>query len=86
MLPMFMAVADQTIVATALPAIAPRPRRRRAGVMGGGVLSDRQHHRRSGLRAACGNSFGRRRMMFVALVVFMAGSVFCAAGADHRTG
>jgi MFS family permease len=49
MLPMFLAVVDQTIVSTALPAIA----------------------------ASLGH--GGRRMMFVALGTFLAGSLLCAA-------
>jgi EmrB/QacA subfamily drug resistance transporter len=78
MLPMFMAAVDQTIVATALPAI-------------GSSLGDLQ--RVSWIVVAylvantvaapvygrVGDVLGRRRMMFVALGVFMAASVLCAA-------
>ena len=49
MLPMFLAVADQTIVATALPAIASDLGEIERVVVGRGVLPDRQHHRGSGL-------------------------------------
>jgi EmrB/QacA subfamily drug resistance transporter len=77
MLPMFLAVADQTIVATALPAIASHL---------GGV------ERVSWIVVAyliaatvaapvygrLGDTFGRRRMMFVALGVFMTASVLCS--------
>ncbi len=77
MLPMFLAVVDQTIVATALPAIA---------VSLGGV------ERVSWVVVAYliattiaapvygrfGDLLGRRRMMFAALVVFTAASVLCA--------
>ena len=49
MLPMFLAVADQTIVATALPVIAADFDDGRAGFLGGGVLSDRQHDCRASL-------------------------------------
>ena len=77
MLPMFLAMMDQTIVATALPAIA---------VSLGGV------ERVSWVVVAYliattiaapvygrfGDLLGRRRMMFTALVVFTAASVLCA--------
>ena len=77
MLPMFLAMMDQTIVATALPAIA---------VSLGGV------ERLSWIVVAYlvattvaapvygrfGDLLGRRRLMFAALVVFTAGSVLCA--------
>ncbi len=77
MLPMFLAVVDQTIVATALPAIAAAT---------GGV------ERVSWIVVAyliaatiaapiygrLGDVFGRRRLMFVALTVFIAASLACA--------
>src|ERR1700748_2363662 len=77
MLPMFLAVVDQTIVATALPAIA--------GEMG-------QVERTSWIVVsyliACnvgapiygrlGDSFGRRLLMFVALGVFIVASLLCS--------
>lgn len=77
MLPMFMAALDQTIVATALPAIA--------GSLG-------QVERVSWIVVAylvantiaapvygrLGDAIGRRKMMFVALAVFVAASVLCA--------
>ena len=77
MLPMFLAVIDQTIVATALPGIAAS--------LGGiervswVVIS----YLVAGTVAApvygqLGDVFGRRRLMFVALAVFLAASVFCA--------
>jgi MFS family permease len=77
MLPMFLAVIDQTIVATALPAIAAS--------LGGVervswvVIS----YLVAGTVAApvygqLGDVFGRRRLMFVALPVFLAASLFCA--------
>ena len=78
MLPMFLAVVDQTIVATALPAIAAAT---------GGV------ERVSWIVVAyliaatiaapiygrLGDAFGRRRLMFVALAVFIVASILCAA-------
>jgi EmrB/QacA subfamily drug resistance transporter len=77
MLPMFLAVVDQTIVATALPAIAA----------GTGEVERASWVVVSYLIAATiaapiygrlGDAFGRRRMMFVALIVFIAASVLCA--------
>ena len=78
MLPMFLGVVDQTIVATALPAIS-------------GSLGDVE--RISWIVVAylitntvaapvygrLGDVLGRRRMMFVALGVMIAASAFCAA-------
>ena len=78
MLPMFLAVVDQTIVATALPAI---------------VASTGQVERASWIVVSyliaatiaapiygrLGDSFGRRRLMFVALAVFIIASLLCAA-------
>src|SRR6185437_8518040 len=77
MLPMFMAAVDQTIVATALPAIA-------------GSLGDVE--RVSWIVVAylvantiaapvygrLGDALGRKRMMFVAISVFIGASVLCA--------
>ncbi len=78
MLPMFLAVVDQTIVATALPAIA--------GAMG--------HVERASwvvvsyliastvaapLYGRLGDAFGRRKLMYVALAVFIVASLLCAA-------
>jgi EmrB/QacA subfamily drug resistance transporter len=78
MLPMFLAVADQTIVATALPAIAAS--------LGGVervswvVVS----YLVAGTVAApvygqLRDVWGGKRMMFVALTVFLAASLLCAA-------
>ena len=77
MLPMFLAAVDQTIVATALPAIA-------------GSLGDVE--RVSWIVVAylvantiaapvygrLGDAIGRKKMMFVALAVFIGASVLCA--------
>jgi MFS family permease len=81
MLPMFLAVADQTIVATALPAIAARLGQiERAPWI---VLS---YLIASTIAAAVygrlGDMFGRRRMMLVALAVFIAASVLCAVSSS----
>jgi EmrB/QacA subfamily drug resistance transporter len=78
MLPMFLAVVDQTIVATALPAIAAATGNvERASWI---VVS----YLIAGTIAApvygrLGDAFGRRRLMFVALFVFILASVLCAA-------
>src|SRR5229473_1205155 len=77
MVPMFLAVIDQTIVATALPAIAAS--------LGGiervswVVIS----YLVAGTVAApvygqLGDVFGRRRLMFLALPIFLAASIWCA--------
>ena len=77
MLPMFMAVADQTIVATALPAIASSLGgvERVSCVVVSYLIANTIA---APVYGRLGDSFGRRRMMLVALVVFMTGSVFCA--------
>jgi EmrB/QacA subfamily drug resistance transporter len=77
MLPMFLAVADQTIVATALPAIA--------GSLGN--VEQISWVVISYLVAATiaapvygrfGDAFGRRRVMYVGLCIFIAASLLCA--------
>ena len=77
MLPMFLAVADQTIVATALPAIA--------GSLGN--VEQISWVVISYLVAATiaapvygrfGDAFGRRRVMYVGLAIFIAASLLCA--------
>jgi EmrB/QacA subfamily drug resistance transporter len=77
MLPMFLAAVDQTIVATALPAIA-------------GSLGDVQRVSwivvsylvantiAAPVYGRLGDAIGRRYMMFVALAVFIGASVLCA--------
>ena len=78
MLPMFLAVVDQTIIATALPAIAA----------GTGEVERASWVVISYLIAATiaapiygrlGDSFGRKPVMFAALAVFIVASVLCAA-------
>ena len=77
MLPMFMAAVDQTIVATALPAIA-------------GSLGDVERVSwvvvaylvantiAAPVYGRLGDAIGRRKMMFVALAVFIGASLLCA--------
>jgi len=78
MLPMFLAVVDQTIIATALPAIAAAT----------GELERTSWVVVSYLIAATiaapvygrlGDSFGRQRMMYIALAIFIVASLLCAA-------
>ena len=78
MLPMFIAVMDQTIVATALPAIAASLGE--VGRISWVVVS----YLFAGTVAApvygrLGDVFGRRRLMLVALPIFMVASLVCAA-------
>src|SRR5262252_858203 len=78
MLPMFLAVVDETIVTNALPAIAA----------GTGNVERASWVVVSYLIAATiaapiygrlGDAFGRRRLMFAALFIFIIASLFCAA-------
>jgi MFS family permease len=74
MLPMFLAMSDQTIVASALPTIA-------------GALGDVEHISwivvayllaatiAAPLYGYLGDSFGRRRLMFIALAIFTLGAI-----------
>src|SRR5580700_10591220 len=77
MLPMFMAVADQTIVATALPAIASNlgEIERASWVVVSYLIANTIA---APVYGRLGDTFGRRNMMIVALVIFMAGSLLCA--------
>jgi EmrB/QacA subfamily drug resistance transporter len=77
MLPMFMAVADQTIVATALPAIASSlgEIERISWVVVSYLIANTIA---APVYGRLGDTFGRRSMMFVALGVFVIGSVLCA--------
>jgi EmrB/QacA subfamily drug resistance transporter len=78
MLPMFLAVVDQTIVATALPAIAAGTGEveRASWVVVGYLIASTVA---APIYGRLGDSFGRRRLMFVALPVFMVASLLCAA-------
>ena len=81
MLPMFMAVADQTIVATALPAIASSlgEIERVSWVVVSYLIANTIA---APVYGRLGDTFGRRPMMIVALAIFMAGSVLCALAPD----
>jgi EmrB/QacA subfamily drug resistance transporter len=77
MLPMFLAVADQTIVATALPTIASSlgDIERASWVVVSYLIANTIA---APVYGRLGDTFGRRLMMFTALGIFMAGSVLCA--------
>jgi EmrB/QacA subfamily drug resistance transporter len=77
MLPMFLAVADQTIVATALPAIASDlgDVERISWVVVSYLIANTIA---APVYGRLGDSFGRRGMILTGLALFMAGSVACA--------
>ena len=77
MLPMFLAVVDQTIVATALPAIAATLGQigRASWVVIAYLISTTVA---APVYGQLGDVFGRKRMMFIALAIFMCASVLCA--------
>jgi EmrB/QacA subfamily drug resistance transporter len=77
MLPMFLAVADQTIVATALPAIASSLGQieRASWVVVSYLIANTIA---APVYGRLGDTFGRRWMMFMALAIFMVGSMLCA--------
>jgi len=77
MLPMFLAVADQTIVATALPAITADLGgvERISWVVVSYLIANTIA---APVYGRLGDSFGRRPMILAGLVLFMAGSVLCA--------
>jgi EmrB/QacA subfamily drug resistance transporter len=77
MLPMFLAVADQTIVATALPNIAADlgEVERISWVVVSYLIANTIA---APVYGRLGDSFGRRRMILAALLLFVAGSAFCA--------
>jgi EmrB/QacA subfamily drug resistance transporter len=77
LLPMFLAVADQTIVATALPAIASSLGgiERASWVVVSYLIANTIA---APVYGRLGDSFGRRLMMIAALVIFVSGSVLCA--------
>src|SRR5215469_4080110 len=78
MLPMFLAVVDQTVVATALPAIAAATGQveRASWIVVSYLISATIA---APIYGRLGDSFGRRRLMFVALAVFIFASILCAA-------
>jgi MFS family permease len=81
MLPMFLAVVDQTIIATALPAIAratgefERVSWIVVGYLIAGTIA-------APIYGRLGDSFGRRRLMLAALGVFIVTSLLCAAASS----
>ncbi len=78
MLPMFLAVLDQTIVATALPSIAAATGEveRASWVVVSYLIASTIA---APIYGRLGDAFGRRRLMFVALAVFILASLLCAA-------
>jgi EmrB/QacA subfamily drug resistance transporter len=81
MLPMFLAVADQTIVATALPAIASNlgEIERASWVVVSYLIANTIA---APVYGRLGDTFGRRSMMLVSLGIFVTGSVLCAVSPD----
>jgi EmrB/QacA subfamily drug resistance transporter len=77
MLPMFMAVADQTIVATALPSIASDlgEVERVSWVVVSYLIANTIA---APVYGRLGDTFGRKPMMLLALTIFILGSVLCA--------
>jgi EmrB/QacA subfamily drug resistance transporter len=77
MLPMFLAVVDQTIVATALPAIAAATGevQRATWIVVGYLIAATVA---APIYGRLGDAFGRRRLMFAALAVFIVASILCA--------
>jgi EmrB/QacA subfamily drug resistance transporter len=77
MLPMFLAVADQTIVATALPTIASNlgEIQRASWVVISYLIANTIA---APVYGRLGDTFGRRPMMMTALTIFVIGSVLCA--------
>ena len=78
MLPMFLAVVDQTIVATALPAIAAATGQveRASWIVVSYLIASTIA---APIYGRLGDAFGRRGLMYVALAVFIVASVLCAA-------
>ncbi len=78
MLPMFLAIVDQTIVATALPAIAASTGAvERASWVVVGYLTAATIA--APIYGRLGDAFGRRKLLFVALILSMSASLGCAA-------
>lgn len=78
MLPMFLAVVDQTIVATALPVIAASTGdvERVSWIVVGYLIAATIA---APIYGRLGDAFGRRKLMFVALSVSISASLACAA-------
>jgi len=77
MVPMFLAIVDQTIVATALPAIAASTGEveRASWIVVGYLIAATVA---APLYGRLGDALGRRNLMFVAIAVFMGASLGCA--------
>ncbi|HVZ00636.1 MAG TPA: MFS transporter [Dongiaceae bacterium] len=77
MLPMFLAVIDQTIVATALPSIASELQSVEwtSGIVVGYLIAATIL---SPVYGRLGDAFGRRKLLFIALGIFVGASVLCA--------
>src|SRR5258708_18860084 len=78
MLPMFLAVVDQPIVATALPAIVADTGNvaRASGVVVSYLIASTIA---APIYGRLGDAFGRRGLMFAALFIFIVASLLCAA-------
>ena len=76
MLPMFLAVVDQTIVATALPAIAAAMGNvaRASWIVVSYLIASTVA---APIYGRLGDAFGRRKLMYVALAVFIVASLLC---------
>src|SRR5579885_1316587 len=74
MLPMFLAVVDQTIVATALPAIAAATGEveRASWIVVSYLIAATIA---APIYGRLGDAFGRRNLMFVAIVIFIVASL-----------
>ena len=83
MLPMFLAVADQTIVATALPTIASNlgEIQRASWVVVSYLIANTIA---APVYGRLGDTFGRRSMMIMALTIFMVGLGAVRAFAQYR--
>ncbi|TPW26473.1 MFS transporter [Pararhizobium mangrovi] len=81
MLPMFLAVVDQTIVATALPAIAESfgDVERISWVVISYLVAATIA---APVYGRLGDALGRRRLMFIAIAIFMVASLVCAASVN----
>src|SRR5512147_3154983 len=77
MLPMFLAVVDQTIVVTALPAIAAAigEVQRASWIVVSYLIAATIA---APIYGRLGDSFGRRKVMYTALTLFIVASVLCA--------
>jgi MFS family permease len=77
MLPMFLAAVDQTIVATALPAIAASTGEveRASWIVVSYLIASTVA---APVYGRLGDEYGRRRLMIVGLCVFIAASLLCA--------